>query len=213
MSFTPADEDLELPPEDREDLRAKYTALRAKLDETKIPAAKALLKANGFVVHTEKSWRALLTRTAIAENIAASDRQWRESQDAWWRTEILPELHYYRDRCTFLYGEARAAGCTVEQLRGGPNYPPDEKLRQRVLVHETIEALREVGTADIDLNPTFAVGGGEDGKRPGQGNWGQGPSCDPPPLTPEFYPCCGGRARHHDGCKISLRVPPIQGDP
>jgi hypothetical protein len=86
--------------------------------EHNIRVAKQFLKKQGFVVLTAKSYRAAQERQRIAEVMAADAREREQSTDKWWRESILPELFSYRDRVTFLYGAARAAGCTVEELRG-----------------------------------------------------------------------------------------------
>lgn len=47
----------------------------------------------------------------FAEEMAASTRRW--------ATAAFDEQRRLADRLTFVYGEARAAGCTVEQLSQG----------------------------------------------------------------------------------------------
>lgn len=40
-------------------------------------------------------------------------------QQPWaWARDCLAEQRRLADRCTFLYGAARAAGCTESELRG-----------------------------------------------------------------------------------------------
>lgn len=80
--------------------------------------AKDILKRAGYVVVREKSYRQAQERQRVAEALKVDAQERAASQDKWWRTEILPELFQYRDRVTFLYGAARAAGCTAEELAG-----------------------------------------------------------------------------------------------
>lgn len=86
--------------------------------EEEVKSARRVLAAAGYVALKEKSYRQAQERQRVAQIMAADARERERSSDAWWRTEILPQLHHYRERCTFLYGEARAAGVTEEQLRG-----------------------------------------------------------------------------------------------
>jgi hypothetical protein len=82
--------------------------------------AKRILESTGHVVLKASSYRRAQERQRVADVMAADARERAASQDAWWRESILPELFSYRDRCEFLYGAARAAGCTVEDLRQKP---------------------------------------------------------------------------------------------
>lgn len=85
--------------------------------ELTVEDAKQFLKQHGYVVLKEKSYRQAQERQRTADIMRESAEERAASQDRWWREEILPELFAYRDRVTFLYGQARAAGCTVEGLR------------------------------------------------------------------------------------------------
>lgn len=82
-----------------------------------ISVAKQTLADAGYVVLKAKSYRQAQERQRIAHIMQECAETRAAEQDLWWRAEILPELFQYRDRCTFLYGQARAAGCTVEELR------------------------------------------------------------------------------------------------
>jgi hypothetical protein len=84
--------------------------------ELTVEDAKQFLKQRGYVVLKEKSYRQAQERQRIADVMCEDAKERAASQDRWWREEILPELFEYRDRVTFLYGQARAAGCTVEEL-------------------------------------------------------------------------------------------------
>jgi hypothetical protein len=83
-----------------------------------VDEAKRLLKDAGYVILKEKSYRQAQERQRIADIMRQDAQERAASQDKWWREEILPELFSYRDRVTFLYGAARAAGCTDEELSG-----------------------------------------------------------------------------------------------
>jgi hypothetical protein len=86
--------------------------------EDPISVAKALLTANGYVMHRAKSWRQLIERVRVAECYRDSEIRATESTRGWAR-DCLAEERRLRDRCTFLYGMACAKGATVEELRGG----------------------------------------------------------------------------------------------
>ncbi|QDF17166.1 hypothetical protein JZX82_gp71 [Gordonia phage William] len=81
-----------------------------------IDNARKLLEDNGFVVLRAKSYRQAQERQRVAEALrqAAEDDSARTRR--WVQDDLGPEIRRLRERCTFLYGEARAAGLTVEQL-------------------------------------------------------------------------------------------------
>lgn len=85
--------------------------------DDQIAWAKTVLKAAGYVVHKDKSWRQLLERVRVAEALRHMAEEDNASTDRWVRQDLHPEIRRLRDRCTFLYGEARARGATVEELR------------------------------------------------------------------------------------------------
>jgi hypothetical protein len=89
-----------------------------KPTQSEIDIAKQILTASGHVVLKASSYAKAQERQRIAEVMAADARDRERVSDKWWRETILPELFSYRDRVTFLYGAARAAGCTVEELSG-----------------------------------------------------------------------------------------------
>lgn len=84
--------------------------------EENIQIAREFLKSHGYVVIKEKSYRQAQEGQRVADVMCEDAKERAASQDKWWREEILPELFSYRDRVTFLYGAARAAGCTAEEL-------------------------------------------------------------------------------------------------
>lgn len=84
-----------------------------------IDAAKSLLEGNGFVVLREKSYRQAQERQRIAEALRSAAEEWRMSTQRWAEVTLHNEIRELMARCTFLYGEARARGATVEELRGG----------------------------------------------------------------------------------------------
>jgi hypothetical protein len=87
-------------------------------DDEAVEDARALLKQAGYVVLKEKSYRQAQERQRVAECYKESEIRAAESARAW-AHDCLTEERRLRDRCTFLYGAARAAGCTVEELREG----------------------------------------------------------------------------------------------
>lgn len=82
-----------------------------------IANARQLLEANGYVVLREKSYRAAQERQRVAQVRQQCAEEDAEHARAWAR-DCLKEERRLRDRCTFLYGAARAAGCTENDLRG-----------------------------------------------------------------------------------------------
>lgn len=82
-----------------------------------IACARQLLEANGYVVLREKSYRAAQRRLAIAQSEVEWEKQEAEHARQWARDCLAAERRL-AERCTFLYGAARAAGCTDEELRG-----------------------------------------------------------------------------------------------
>lgn len=95
--------------------------MMAKLHPTEvrtIDAAKNLLDSYGFVVLRENSYRQAQERQRVAHARAAWETEMRESVDRWAREELCPEIRALRERVTFLYGAALAAGCTDSDLRG-----------------------------------------------------------------------------------------------
>lgn len=83
-----------------------------------IAIAKTILERTGHVVLREKSYRQAQERQRIAECYRDREIEAADSARAWARN-CLDEERRLRDRCTFLYGAARAHGATVEELRGG----------------------------------------------------------------------------------------------
>lgn len=75
-----------------------------------------------WVVMRPKSHRALLERVRRAENSVQWAEHGAESARAWAR-DCLQQERELRDRCTYLYGAARAYGATVEELGGSLQTP------------------------------------------------------------------------------------------
>ena len=92
---------------------------RTDVDEYDINAAKTLLAQHGYVVLKTKSYRQAQERQHIAEAERAYADRMRHDTEQWARTTLHNEIRELQARCTFLYGAARAAGLTVEELRGG----------------------------------------------------------------------------------------------
>lgn len=85
--------------------------------ELTVEDAKAKLKEAGYVVLKEKSYRQAQERQRVAECYRDREIEAAEHARAWAR-DCLAEQRRLGERCTFLYGAARAAGCTVEELGG-----------------------------------------------------------------------------------------------
>lgn len=83
-----------------------------------IADARNYLESYGYVVIREKSYRAAQQRQAIAEAIKNVEIQQRQSTDRWAQQELVPQILRLSERCSFLYGAARAAGCTDTELQG-----------------------------------------------------------------------------------------------
>lgn len=82
-----------------------------------IEQAKRALAEHGYVVLKGKSYRSAQERQRRAEAHRDWAKRERESALAWAR-DCLADERRLRDRCTFLYGVARAHGATVEELGG-----------------------------------------------------------------------------------------------
>lgn len=80
--------------------------------------ARMLLESYDYVVLRAKSYRQAQERQRVAEALRRSEEQAAEHARAW-ATECLARERQLAERCTFLYGAARAAGCTDADLRGG----------------------------------------------------------------------------------------------
>jgi hypothetical protein len=81
-----------------------------------VEIAKKILVETGHVVLRAKSHQDAQRRYAIA----TSEAQWYRDELArtqrWAEQDLGAEIRRLRDRCTFLYGAARVAGCTPQQL-------------------------------------------------------------------------------------------------
>ena len=84
-----------------------------------IDDAKKLLADNGYVVLKEKSYRQAQERQRVADALRVAAEEWRMSTQRWAEVTLHNEIRELMARCTFLYGEARAHGATVEELAGG----------------------------------------------------------------------------------------------
>lgn len=79
--------------------------------------AKNALEAAGYVVVKARTYRNLQER----ERLLKSELDWERRNTAAaesWAQRAHDEQIRLADRLTFVYGEARAAGCSIEQLAG-----------------------------------------------------------------------------------------------
>lgn len=83
-----------------------------------IDAAKKLLADNGFAVLRAKSYHQARERQRVAEARRHYAEESEERTYRWVRDQLSGEIRELRERCTFLYGAARAHGATVDELRG-----------------------------------------------------------------------------------------------
>lgn len=79
--------------------------------------ARALLESQGYVVLRAKSYRQAQERQRVAEAYQRAAEEDAENTRRW-ALDCLNQERKLRDRCTFLYGVARAHGATVEELGG-----------------------------------------------------------------------------------------------
>lgn len=86
--------------------------------DREISIAKQILTASGHVVLKAKSYQHAQERQRVAQALAEWETRERRSIQRWAYDELCPEIRSLRERVTFLYGAARAAGCTVEDLSG-----------------------------------------------------------------------------------------------
>lgn len=80
--------------------------------------ARLFLESYGFVVLREKSHRQAQERQRVADALRRSAEEDAERARGWAQRDLCPEIRRLSDRCSFLYGAARAAGCTDAELRG-----------------------------------------------------------------------------------------------
>jgi hypothetical protein len=78
-----------------------------------------LVKASGYVVLKEKSYRQAQERQRIAVVMADMEKGRRESAESWAR-DCLYDERRITERLTFVYGVARAHGASVEELAADP---------------------------------------------------------------------------------------------
>lgn len=141
-----------------------------KPSQREIDIAKQILTASGYVVVKASSYAKAQERQRMADVMAKDARERAESQDRWWRESILPELFTYRDRVTFLYGAARTAGCTPEELVGvgrndGRNQMSSDVVERAKAALEGVSEgpwefemrERRVWLADCDLGADIAL--------------------------------------------------------
>lgn len=81
----------------------------------RVQQAKQVLEASGYVCIKQRSYVALMQRLAVARYEARWERRERESYRSW-AEETGREMVQLRDRISFLYRAARAAGATIEDL-------------------------------------------------------------------------------------------------
>jgi len=77
--------------------------------------ARAVLESAGYVVVKGRTYRGWQERVRIADALREAERERRESTERW-AHGAFDELRRVDRRLAFVYGEARAAGCTIEQL-------------------------------------------------------------------------------------------------
>lgn len=97
----------------------KWEDVKRERHEMQIEEAKSLLKAEGYVVLKEKSYRQAQERQRVAEALRAAEERATEHAREWAR-DCLAEERRLADRLTFLYGKAIEHGATMEEL-AGPN--------------------------------------------------------------------------------------------
>ena len=77
-----------------------------------------MLEAAGYVILKARSYRQAQERQRVAEALRAYAQRHEADLRAWMERDVFPRERYMTDRCTFLYGVARAHGATVEELGG-----------------------------------------------------------------------------------------------
>lgn len=83
-----------------------------------LEGAKAVLAAYGYVAITARSHRDAQRRHAIARHEAQWCREELARTQRWAEQDLGAEIRTLRDRVTFLYGAAIAAGATRDELAG-----------------------------------------------------------------------------------------------
>ena len=97
--------------------REQHADAMRKGDHTKaFTAALALIKAHGYVVLREKSYRQAQERQRAADARAKWEAEAAEHARQW-AAEAFAEQRRLADRLTHVYGVARAHGATIEELQ------------------------------------------------------------------------------------------------
>ena len=86
---------------------------------TELDEALALVKAAGYVVLKESSYRKAQERQRIAGAMADMEKDRRATAEAWAR-DCLYDERRIAERLTFVYGVARAHGASIEELAADP---------------------------------------------------------------------------------------------
>jgi hypothetical protein len=86
-----------------------------------------LVKANGYVVLKEKSYRQAQERQRIAQVMADYEKERREGAERWAR-DCCEDERRVRERLTFVWGIAMKHGATLEEMAADPVTRP---ARQR----------------------------------------------------------------------------------
>jgi hypothetical protein len=94
---------------------ARMTAHSA--DCARVEEALAVVKAAGYVVLKEKSYRQAQERQRVAEALRKLEQEHNEHTRAW-ANKAFDEQRHLRDRCEYLYGLAAKLGAGDRQLRG-----------------------------------------------------------------------------------------------
>jgi len=81
--------------------------------------ALALVKANGYVVLKEKSYRQAQERHRVAQALLETEKRFAESTRNWARDCLYNERRI-TERLTFVWGVAKAHGATDDELAADP---------------------------------------------------------------------------------------------
>jgi hypothetical protein len=85
-----------------------------------------LVKANGYVVLKEKSYRQAQERQRRAEVMAEYEKERREGNERWAR-DCCYEERRTRERLTFVWGVAMSHGATLEEMAADPITRPAQQ--------------------------------------------------------------------------------------
>lgn len=121
-------------------------------DTVAVEEALAVVKAAGYVVLKEKSYRQAQERQRVAQVLKEYADEDAERARTWARECLACERHL-RDRLTYLYGLACKLGATREQIRG------DDEDAQKTTFLDTLTPIAKFNYETRGWDPIAQIDG------------------------------------------------------